>query len=719
MQPAWTYRMRSHRRHAYEVTLVDGLLDRSFRELARRLQGRTGLLVTTPTVARLYGRALSERLISRGLHFPLLVLEAGEANKGLAQVERVCAEAIENGLGRRSLLIGMGGGVCTDIVSFAASWIRRGIGTARIPTTLVGQIDAAIGVKGGVNFRNKKSALGCFHPPEWVVVDPEFLSTLPPEELRAGFAEIVKIAIVRDPALFELVEEYGVELIRTHLQAPRAIRDEVLRRAIEGMLEELRPNLFEDQGYQRWVDFGHVFSPLLEARSSYEVSHGKAVAVDIALTACVATRMGFLAAAERDRMLGLLTRLGLPTSSELLTDDLLERALHESVKHRGGKVNLVVPEAVGSARFLTELSELPSELVREARRDLVRGSVVTLSAPTDRGCLVYDIGGTSIRVGVYRGVDRSLSEVEVVPTPSLWSDSREPQEHLYAQLLETLLEVGTRALHGAAPERVGVAFPGPVDRHGRALAAPTLWGPMPLAPLDLAADLRRWWPSARIRVLNDVTAAGYRYLRGLDEDFCIVTVSSGIGNKVFVNGAPMTGPHGRGGELGHVRVDADRQDAVCECGCEGHVGAISSGRGTLLHAIRRAAAAPRDFEASLLRTVVCGDPSGLTNEAIAAAFRAGDPWTMDLIHETSAPLGRALAVIHAALGIERFVIVGGFARALGPQYRCELTRHASSAVWSIGQEWGSMIELGADDDLSGLLGAGRFVSEFAKPERNG
>lgn len=715
------YRMHARRRRAYEVRLVDGVLGDRLPAVARRLHGRTGMLVTTPTVAALYARELRERLREHGVDFPLLVLEGGEADKSMAQVERVCAAAYGHGLGRTSLLLAVGGGVCSDVATVAASLIRRGIATARIPTTLIGQVDAAVGVKGAVNFEGKKSALGCFHPPEWVLVDPALLRTLPAPHVRGGLAEIVKMAIIRDRGLFELLERHGAALAGGDWAGPGGAVGEIVWRAIEGMLDELAPNLYEDAGYQRRVDFGHVFSPLLEARSGYRLSHGEAVAVDMALTVRVAARLGWLPIAERDRALALLHRLGLPTSSPLLSDDLLHAAVRDSAAHRGGHLNLVVPTAIGRCGFLERAADLPADLLRRARDEGAAPAPPRVRV-AEPGCVVFDVGGTRLRVGVYRPAAGTLADVRVVATPSRWAAPGAAHGELYAALLSRMVEAGAAVAGGDGPAAVSVAFAGPVDAEGRVLGAPTLWGPGPGAPVELAADLRRAWPGARVRVLNDLSAAGYRYLRHRHDDFCIVTVSSGIGNKVFISGAPFTGACGRGGEIGHARVDFSPAAPRCECGGDGHLGAVSSGRGTLLYARRLRAAQPRAFARSLLASLSADDADdadnggSLTNERIARAFRADDAWTVELIRRTSAPLGRALALIHAALGIERFTVIGGFAFALGDRFRELLAGHAAASTWRLGQEWGRMIEFGEDDDLCGMIGAGRFSAEIAGRE---
>jgi glucokinase len=207
--------------------------------------------------------------------------------------------------------------------------------------------------------------------------------------------------------------------------------------------------------------------------------------------------------------------------------------------------------------------------------------------------------------------------------------------------------------------------------------------------------------------MNDVTAAGYRYLHPPVEDFCLVTVSSGVGLKIFVGGRPVVGAAGRGGEIGHLRVDFSPEAPVCDCGGRGHLGALASGRGALQAALRLARQGDPSFAVSLLGRRLQGDLAGLDNRALVDAFRDGDLWACGLIRRAAQPLGQALASIHVSLGIERFVIVGGFAQALGEGYRQELVRAARGSCWELGQDWETMIALGDPEDTDGLLGAGR------------
>jgi predicted NBD/HSP70 family sugar kinase len=328
--------------------------------------------------------------------------------------------------------------------------------------------------------------------------------------------------------------------------------------------------------------------------------------------------------------------------------------------------------------------------------------------------LVFDIGGTSLRAARYHPDTEALSALLRRTTPSHWTMPGSPACRIQERLLGDMQEIGAAITHSEVPAVVALAFPGPIDRDGNALSAPTVWGDGDGRPFPVRRELQRLWPSARVLVLNDVTAAGYRYLRHPAEDFCIVTVSSGIGLKIFVAGQPIVGAAGRGGEIGHVRVDFSATAPVCDCGGQGHLGAVASGRGALLAAQRLARQDGERFARSLLGQRLQGDPAGLDNPGLVAAFRAGDAWAGELIRLVSQPLGRMLAAIHVALGIERFLIFGGFALALGEGYRSELVRAAQDSCWQLGQNWDTMVVLGEPDDLAGLLGAGRCARERAQ-----
>ncbi|WP_181820754.1 3-dehydroquinate synthase family protein [Loktanella sp. D2R18] len=293
----------------------------------------------------------------------VLVLELGEERKFMPSVLKVAQCAQRAGVDRHGILVALGGGVVGDIVSFAASMIRRGVGHARIATTLMAQIDAAVGIKGGVNFNQSKNYLGCFHPPEEVLVDPDLLKSLPLAAVRQGMAEIVKIAMIRDRRLFEMLEECGETLIGTRFAQPVAVADEVITRSIDGMLIELSSNPYENMTLERYVDLGHMISPALEAQSGYTLHHGEAVAIDLAYTSCIANDAGHLSDEDLLRVIGLLRRLDLPTNHAFLNEALVLRAFEDTEKHRGGALNLPVPTGIGTCDFIRSRAELSDATV--------------------------------------------------------------------------------------------------------------------------------------------------------------------------------------------------------------------------------------------------------------------------------------------------------------------------------------------------------------------
>jgi 3-dehydroquinate synthase len=309
---------------------------------------------------------LAERVGASAASVELVVVACDETSKTLRSMEALCQRALASNVDRNALLIAVGGGVCTDLVTFAASVIRRGIDHLRIPTTLIGQVDAAVGVKGAVNYCGKKSFLGVFRSPRAVFVDTLTLETLPEPLISDGLAEIVKIALIRDPDLFELVADDPGTLVDERLQGGGG--GEIVTRAIEAMMAELEPNLYEDKTYRRRVDLGHTFSPALEAAHGFRISHGMAVAVDLAFSAAIAVELGLSSQSEFERIVETLRQARLPTCSPLLTRSLCVEALEDARRHRGGAVNLVVPTGIGNVRFVPERQALDPALIAAAIR---------------------------------------------------------------------------------------------------------------------------------------------------------------------------------------------------------------------------------------------------------------------------------------------------------------------------------------------------------------
>ncbi|MFI0192935.1 sedoheptulose 7-phosphate cyclase [Streptomyces sp. NPDC017082] len=355
---------------AYEIVVTHGLLSPDNPELLTVPGGEGGggtrLVVVDDAVDVLYGERVRAYFDHHRADVEYLVLPGGEGNKTIERVLEVVDKLNEVGTSRLSTPpLVIGGGVVADVVGLAASLYRRGIPFVRVPTTLLSQVDVSVAAKTGVNYGGYRNRLGSYSPPPRTLIDRTFLATVPARELRGGMGEIFKMALIKDRRLFELLEEYGAELVHTRFQDPEpdgagvpgAVADEVIGRAIAGMAEELEPNLWE-KDLQRSVDYGHSFSPLVEMRALPELLHGEAVAMDCVFSAIIAERRGLLATADLERLVSVARRIGLPPSHPLFTDaGLVLEALADTVRHRDGRQNLPMLTAIGEVCFLNDVSE--------------------------------------------------------------------------------------------------------------------------------------------------------------------------------------------------------------------------------------------------------------------------------------------------------------------------------------------------------------------------
>ena len=347
--------LRSTRAAKQEIIISSGLLDPKNETLARAIGARRALFVVTPTVDRLYGAAL-RGYIGSALAQPdseVFVLRVSEATKDLMAVDAVVGRASAMGLGREDPMVAVGGGVCLDSVGVSAALYRRGVPNIKIPTTLVGLVDAGIGTKNAVNYRGHKNLLGTFSAPEASLLDPTFLTSLSDRYLRSGVAEMLKMAIICDRSLFDLLKTHQGELLQSSFQAPPTEAAETIRRSATEMLRELALNLYE-QCRSRIVDFGHTFSPYVETASDFQVLHGEAVAIDIAISSEIAGSLGVIKSDDLEAIHDALAGFGLPHHwAGIDTADMYE-SLQSIRQHRNGHLHLVVPSEIGRAEFLED-----------------------------------------------------------------------------------------------------------------------------------------------------------------------------------------------------------------------------------------------------------------------------------------------------------------------------------------------------------------------------
>jgi len=326
---------------------------------------RPAMVFASPTVSRIFGDELRDLAMQlRSWNNELITIQTTEQNKTLQTVEAILTKAQSRYFGRNGVFIGVGGGVLLDIVGLAAGLFRRGVAQVRIGTTLLAQVDAAIGIKSGVNVGKAKNLAGLFSPPELVVTDGRFLSTLPQRHIRCGLAEMIKLALVRDEALFTAIETDGHQLLLESRNSETSQR--LVDQAIRGMIGELEPNAYETE-LQRVVDFGHTISPRLESDTNFQLHHGEAVAIDLVYFCIVGQVLGMLKQDAVLRIVALLDRLGIPRWHELLANlDFIASALDAAQAHRGGQLHLPIPTRIGAAQFVSDRRNLTGIVLKEA-----------------------------------------------------------------------------------------------------------------------------------------------------------------------------------------------------------------------------------------------------------------------------------------------------------------------------------------------------------------
>jgi 3-dehydroquinate synthase len=358
--------MRYSAGRAFAITLCSRGEQSLSERLTTAIGDRRALLCTTPSVARLHRGTLDAIARRLGDAAELIVLEVTEADKHIETVLDLCARAKRFGIGRRDVLVAIGGGVCSDLVRMASSLIRRGVPHLCVPTTLIGQIDAGIGIKGAVNFSGGKSYLGCFHAPEGALIDPAFLATLPVENWRNGFAEAVKLACVADAGLLAALARLAPLLGAGELPRLNDSLVAMVWRSVEITVQELTLDPLERGELCRLLDFGHSFSPAIESASDYTIAHGEAVAIDMCLSAEIAVMLGLLAKRDAHDIIDIVAASGLPISCPVLTTALMRRAINMALQHRAGNLNLVVPVALGRCAFIRDAAILSDAVLEQA-----------------------------------------------------------------------------------------------------------------------------------------------------------------------------------------------------------------------------------------------------------------------------------------------------------------------------------------------------------------
>jgi 3-dehydroquinate synthetase len=335
------------------------------------------LMVIDDAVYRLYGDQIQAYFAHHEIELTVSLVTIKETGKTLRTLEQIVDAFSDFGLVRKEPVLVVGGGLVTDVAGFACSTYKRKTNYIRVPTTLIGLIDASVSIKVGANHGKLKNRLGAYHASQKVILDFGFLATLPEDQVRNGMAELIKIAVVANEQVFTLLEEHGQDLLRTrfgHLDGtPELVEagNTITWQAIDTMLALEVPNLHELM-LDRVIAYGHTWSPTLELTPDVPMFHGHGITIDMAFSATLAERRGLISTVDRDRIHTLMSGLGLSMDSEYFTPELVWRATESIIRTRDGQQRCAVPHPIGSCDFLNDLTRDELEQTLVAHKEICR-----------------------------------------------------------------------------------------------------------------------------------------------------------------------------------------------------------------------------------------------------------------------------------------------------------------------------------------------------------
>ncbi len=342
---------------SYEVIVEAGCLERARQHLAAFIEGRRLFLVADERVWSAQGERLQKGL--EGINYTLITAQLGEQRKRLSTVEDLAERMHQAGADRSAIVVAFGGGVAGDIAGFLGASYMRGVDVIQIPTTLLAQVDSAVGGKTGVNLATGKNLFGAFQQPLLALIDTQALDTLPEREVRAGLYEVIKYGVIWDPELFELLETQREQVLARKPDTIERIVADSVRIKAEVVAQDER-----ESGVRRILNYGHTFGHALEAETGYKLLlHGESVAWGMIAAGRLGEALGTIDRDERVRIEKLIQSYGpLPSLAGINPATTAPRVLGDK-KTIGGKTNFILPERIGKVKVV---SDVPMEQVEAA-----------------------------------------------------------------------------------------------------------------------------------------------------------------------------------------------------------------------------------------------------------------------------------------------------------------------------------------------------------------
>ncbi|KAF7197317.1 Demethyl-4-deoxygadusol synthase [Pseudocercospora fuligena] len=357
------FHVEGYEKIEYDFTFIDNVFDTSKPDLAKCYErwGRC-LAVMDTNIFSVYGEQMQRYFDHYNIQLDVHKTMIGEKAKSIDTFLSIVDSMTKFGIYRKEPVLVIGGGLVTDVAGFACAAYRRNTNYIRIPTTVIGLIDASVSIKVAVNYGNYKNRLGAYHAPIHTFLDFTFLRTLPTAQIRNGFAELIKISSCAHLPTFDLLDKYSTEIIETGFgrtdgasQEVRKACDEINRAGIHEMLKLETPNLHEI-GLDRIIAYGHTWSPLHELVPDVPLRHGHAISIDMAYSATLAHMRGNLPEKDYKRLLDLFSRVGLSMDHHQFDEDILDKATKAILKTRDGKLRAAIPSPLGSCVFLNDVS---------------------------------------------------------------------------------------------------------------------------------------------------------------------------------------------------------------------------------------------------------------------------------------------------------------------------------------------------------------------------
>lgn len=325
---------------SYSIKIGAGLLRTLGQEAAALGRAEKILLVSDSNVYPLYGPAAEDSLVNSGFSVSRFVFSAGEEQKNGGTYLSLLSTLAEAGLTRTDLVVALGGGVVGDLAGFAAATYLRGIRFIQVPTTLLAAVDSSVGGKTAIDLPAGKNLAGTFWQPSLVLCDTDTLATLPEAVFRDGCAEVIKYAVLYDPDLFKLLSRDGIAFDQ----------EVVITRCIQWKRDVVAEDEF-DTGSRRKLNLGHTIGHGVETRSNFGLSHGKAVAIGLAIVCRAAVSKGLCREEDSAKITGLLDAFGLPIETGFPAEEIYHYTLSDK-KRTGSTISLIIPREIGRCEIL-------------------------------------------------------------------------------------------------------------------------------------------------------------------------------------------------------------------------------------------------------------------------------------------------------------------------------------------------------------------------------